>query len=58
MHDAILPPVVYETGCETLARAIDDRSVLLGWMRLDPRLDPLRGRQCFTDIEKRVYPQR
>jgi hypothetical protein len=30
--------------------------VLLGWMRLDPRLDRLRGRQCFTHVEKRVYP--
>jgi eukaryotic-like serine/threonine-protein kinase len=46
-----------DRGCEALARAVDDHSALLVWMRLDPRLDPLRGRQCFTDIEKRVYPQ-
>jgi DNA-binding winged helix-turn-helix (wHTH) protein/tetratricopeptide (TPR) repeat protein len=45
-----------ERGCETLARAVDDHSVRVGWMRLDPRLDPLRGRQCFTDVEKRIYP--
>jgi DNA-binding winged helix-turn-helix (wHTH) protein/Tfp pilus assembly protein PilF len=45
-----------DRGCETLARAVDDHSVLLGWMRLDPRLDPLRGRQCFSEVEKRVYP--
>jgi hypothetical protein len=44
-----------DRGCETLARAVDDHSVLLVWMRLDPRLDALRGRQCFTDVEKRVY---
>jgi hypothetical protein len=42
-------------GCETLARAVDDHSLLLGWMRLDPRIDPLRDRQCFADVEKRVY---
>jgi hypothetical protein len=24
--------------------------------RLDPRLDPLRGGQCFEQVEKRVYP--
>ena len=54
--------VIYSTlgeldrGCEALTRAIADHSVQLGWMRLDPRLDPLRGRQCFTDVEKRVYP--
>jgi DNA-binding winged helix-turn-helix (wHTH) protein/Tfp pilus assembly protein PilF len=45
-----------DRGCETLARAVGEHSVLLGWMRLDPRLDPLRGRQCFTDVENRVYP--
>jgi DNA-binding winged helix-turn-helix (wHTH) protein/Tfp pilus assembly protein PilF len=47
-----------DRGCETLARAVDDHSVTLAWMRLDPRLDPLRGRQCFTDVERRVYPPR
>jgi DNA-binding winged helix-turn-helix (wHTH) protein/Tfp pilus assembly protein PilF len=45
-----------ERGCETLARAVGDHSTSLGWMRLDPRLDPLRGRRCFADVEKRVYP--
>lgn len=44
-----------DRGCETLARAVDDHSVLLVWMRLDPRLDSLRGRKCFADVEKRVY---
>jgi DNA-binding winged helix-turn-helix (wHTH) protein/Tfp pilus assembly protein PilF len=45
-----------DRGCETLARAAGEHSVHLGWMRLDPRLDPLRGHRCFTDVEKRVYP--
>ncbi len=44
-----------DRGCEYLARAVDDHSVLLAWMRLDPRLDPLRGRQCFADVDRRVY---
>jgi DNA-binding winged helix-turn-helix (wHTH) protein/tetratricopeptide (TPR) repeat protein len=44
-----------DRGCEYLARAVDDHSILLAWMRLDPRMDPLRGRQCFADVEKRVY---
>jgi DNA-binding winged helix-turn-helix (wHTH) protein/Tfp pilus assembly protein PilF len=44
-----------DRGCEALARAVDDRSVSIGWMRLDPRLDPLRGRRCFADVERRVY---
>jgi len=45
-----------DRACETLARAAGEHSVLLGWMRLDPRLDPLRGHRCFADVEARVYP--
>jgi hypothetical protein len=44
-----------DRGCEYLARAVDDHSILLAWMRLDPHMDPLRGRRCFADVEKRVY---
>ncbi len=44
-----------DRGCEYLARAVDDHSILLAWMRLDPRLDPLRGRRCFAEVEKQVY---
>jgi Tfp pilus assembly protein PilF len=44
-----------DAGCAALARAVDDHSVLLGWMRLDPRMDALRGRQCFATVEKKVY---
>ncbi len=44
-----------DRGCEYLARAVDDHSMMLFWMRLDPHLDPLRGRQCFMEAEKRVY---
>jgi DNA-binding winged helix-turn-helix (wHTH) protein/tetratricopeptide (TPR) repeat protein len=44
-----------DRGCEYLARAVDDHSILLAWMRLDPHMDPLRGRKCFADVEKRVY---
>jgi len=47
-----------DRGCEYLARAVDDHSILLAWMRLDPHMDPLRGRQCFADVEKRVYGPR
>jgi DNA-binding winged helix-turn-helix (wHTH) protein len=44
-----------DPGCESLARALTDGSFLVNWMRLDPRMDPLRGRKCFTDVEKRLY---
>ncbi len=44
-----------DKGCELLARSLDDNSFLVNWMRLDPRMDPLRGRQCFADAEKKLY---
>jgi DNA-binding winged helix-turn-helix (wHTH) protein/tetratricopeptide (TPR) repeat protein len=44
-----------DRGCEKLARAVEDHSLMLAWMRLDPRIDPLRDRKCFAEVEKRVY---
>jgi DNA-binding winged helix-turn-helix (wHTH) protein/tetratricopeptide (TPR) repeat protein len=44
-----------DRGCEYLARAVSDHSIMVNWMRLDPRLDPLRGRRCFADAEKKLY---
>jgi len=44
-----------DEGCELLGRALTDRSFLVNWMRLDPRLDPIRGRQCFAEAEQRLY---
>jgi len=44
-----------DPACELLARALTDGSFLVNWMRLDPRMDPLRGRKCFTDVEKKLY---
>ncbi len=44
-----------DTACELLARALGDGSVLVNGMRLDPRMDPLRGRKCFSDVEHKLY---
>jgi DNA-binding winged helix-turn-helix (wHTH) protein/tetratricopeptide (TPR) repeat protein len=44
-----------DQGCDKLARALMDHSILVNWMRLDPPLDPLRGRKCFVDAEARLY---
>lgn len=43
-----------ERGCAALQTATRDHSPFLGWMRLDPRMDPLRGEQCFKDIDARL----
>jgi DNA-binding winged helix-turn-helix (wHTH) protein/tetratricopeptide (TPR) repeat protein len=42
-------------ACAALERALDDHSLVLPWMRTDPRMDPLRGRQCFADVERKLY---
>jgi len=44
-----------DKGCELLASALTDLSFMVNWMRLDPRMDPLRGRQCFADVEAKLY---
>src|SRR5688572_33093275 len=44
-----------DAACELLARALTDGSFLVNWMRLDPRMDPLRGRKCFADVEAKLY---
>ncbi len=44
-----------EAGCAALERAFADHSLTLGWMRLDPRMDPLRAEPCFAAAEQRLY---
>jgi tetratricopeptide (TPR) repeat protein len=46
-----------DPACELLARSLTDRSFLANWMKLDPRMDPLRDRKCFADVEKKLYGQ-
>jgi DNA-binding winged helix-turn-helix (wHTH) protein/tetratricopeptide (TPR) repeat protein len=42
-------------ACAALTHAVTDHSLLVNWMRLEPRLDPLRGSQCFADAERKLY---
>lgn len=44
-----------DQGCAALARAVTDHSLLVNWMRLEPRLDPLRGSRCYADAERKLY---
>jgi DNA-binding winged helix-turn-helix (wHTH) protein/tetratricopeptide (TPR) repeat protein len=44
-----------DTACKRLEDALKDGSVLVNWMRLDPRMDALRGRNCFAEVERRLY---
>jgi tetratricopeptide (TPR) repeat protein len=42
-------------ACAALRRAPDDHSSALGWLRLDPRMDPLRKDPCYADVAQRLY---
>jgi DNA-binding winged helix-turn-helix (wHTH) protein/tetratricopeptide (TPR) repeat protein len=44
-----------KAGCSALARAVDQEALFLGWVRVDPRLDPLRGHACFDEALRRIY---
>jgi DNA-binding winged helix-turn-helix (wHTH) protein/tetratricopeptide (TPR) repeat protein len=44
-----------DEACRRLERALTDGSVHINWMRLDPRMDALRGRQCFADVDRKLY---
>jgi DNA-binding winged helix-turn-helix (wHTH) protein/TolB-like protein/Tfp pilus assembly protein PilF len=47
-----------ETGpaCDALTRALDDYSQMLGYLQVDPAIDPLRGEPCYADVYRRLYP--
>jgi hypothetical protein len=43
-----------ETALEWLEKAYADRDFYLIYLKVDPRLDPLRGDVRFTDLLRRV----
>jgi len=44
-----------DKACTALRRAPDDHSQTLGWLRLDPRMDPLRKEACYTEVTRRLF---
>lgn len=42
-------------ACAALRLALRDHSPFMGWMKLDPRMDPMRGQACFKDVERSLY---
>lgn len=43
-----------DQACRALTMAIDEHSMFVGWARIDPRMDGLRGKSCFTSVERRL----
>jgi DNA-binding winged helix-turn-helix (wHTH) protein/tetratricopeptide (TPR) repeat protein len=46
-----------EEACNALRHAPDDHSQTLGWLRLDPRMDPLRHEGCYAEVTQRLFKQ-
>jgi DNA-binding winged helix-turn-helix (wHTH) protein/Flp pilus assembly protein TadD len=44
-----------DAACAALERALTDKSLLVNWLRLEPRLDPLRGGKCYVEAERKLY---
>jgi DNA-binding winged helix-turn-helix (wHTH) protein/tetratricopeptide (TPR) repeat protein len=43
-----------EKACAALLRSLTDHSQWIGWMKLDPRMDPLRDQPCFAEAQRRL----
>ena len=44
-----------DQACAALRRAPDDHSQTLGWLRSDPRMDPLRKEACYAEVTQRLF---
>jgi DNA-binding winged helix-turn-helix (wHTH) protein/tetratricopeptide (TPR) repeat protein len=44
-----------DEACAALRRAPDDHSQTLGWLRSDPRMDPLRKEPCYAEVTQRLF---
>ena len=42
------------SACESLQRAVDDHSQLLGFLASDPAMDPLREASCLGKVQQRL----
>ena len=43
-----------QKGCAALLRSLTDHSQWIGWMKLDPRMDPLRDQPCFAEAQQKL----
>lgn len=43
-----------DKGCAALLKSLTDHSQWIGWMKLDPRMDPLRAEPCFAEAQRKL----
>ena len=46
-----------DAACAALRRAPDDHSQTLGWLRSDPRMQPLRHQACYAEVTQRLFKE-
>lgn len=46
-----------DEACTALRHAPEDHSQTLGWLQLDPRMDPLRKQACYAEVAQRLYKE-
>jgi DNA-binding winged helix-turn-helix (wHTH) protein/tetratricopeptide (TPR) repeat protein len=46
-----------DEACVALRAARADHSPTLGWLQLDPRMEPLRKAPCYAEISQRLYKE-
>ena len=46
-----------DEACTALRRAPDDHSQTLGWLRSDPRMNPLRKESCYAEVTRRLFKE-
>jgi tetratricopeptide (TPR) repeat protein len=46
-----------DEACAALRRARHDHSQTLGWLRSDPRMDPLRKEPCYAEVTRRLFKE-
>lgn len=44
-----------DAACAALRGAFDDHSPTLNWLRLDPRMEPLRTAACYSQAMQKLY---
>jgi tetratricopeptide (TPR) repeat protein len=46
-----------DEACAALRRARHDHSQTLGWLRSDPRMDPLRKEPCYAEVTRQLFKE-
>lgn len=47
-----------DQACAALRRAADDHSQTIGWLKLDPRMDPMRKEACYAEVERKLFKEK